>query len=78
MIAYIMKTQNKTVVEAVNEIRPKWDACWPNNSFVDQLIAYEKELNIGARARIRLRRWLLVAHNLALQMVHFSSAGEET
>ena len=35
-----------SVVEATAYFKSKWDATWPNDSFVFQLIAYEKELAV--------------------------------
>jgi len=44
IIAYMMKSSGLTVVEAVTEMKSKWDATWPCNTFVHQLIEYEAEL----------------------------------
>merc|ERR1711879_192386 len=46
ILAYKMKTQRLTVVEAAKEMKMKWGAVWPNDSFVEQLLEYEKELGI--------------------------------
>ena len=40
-----MKTKKMTVVEATQFVKAKWDATWPNDSFVFQLIEYQKEIN---------------------------------
>ena len=45
LIAYLMKTKKMTVVEATQFVKAKWDATWPNDSFVFQLIEYQKEIN---------------------------------
>ena len=44
LIAYLMETNNMSLLDATRFIKNKWDATWPNDSFVFQLIAYEKEL----------------------------------
>merc|ERR1711879_265623 len=46
ILAYIMKTQRVTVVEAARQMKQKWSATWPNDTFVEQLLQYEKELGI--------------------------------
>jgi protein-tyrosine phosphatase len=43
-IAYLMKSQQLTALEATKKIKEKWDPAWPNDGFVRQLIEYEKEL----------------------------------
>lgn len=48
ILAYIMKDQRITLVEAIRQMRSKWDATWPNDSFVNQLLEYEKELGLSA------------------------------
>ncbi len=45
LIAYLMKTKKMTVVEATQIVKAKWEATWPNDSFVFQLIEYQKEIN---------------------------------
>lgn len=47
VLAYMMKTQKITLVEAVRQMRKKWDATWPNDTFVEQLLEYEKELGLA-------------------------------
>uniref|UniRef100_A0A7S0LHT2 protein-tyrosine-phosphatase n=1 Tax=Coccolithus braarudii TaxID=221442 RepID=A0A7S0LHT2_9EUKA len=47
ILAYLVKTRGISAVEAVGIMKPKWDACWPNKSFVKQLLAYEAELRSG-------------------------------
>jgi protein-tyrosine phosphatase len=47
ILAYLMKSRRLSVVQAVELMKPKWDACWPNDDFVQQLIEYEKELFEG-------------------------------
>ena len=44
LIAYLMETNNMSLLDATKFVKNKWDATWPNDSFVFQLIAYEKEL----------------------------------
>ncbi|KAJ1425676.1 dual specificity phosphatase, partial [Ochromonadaceae sp. CCMP2298] len=44
ILAYLMKTKALTALEAVEFMKPKWDAVWPNDKFVLQLIEYEQEL----------------------------------
>jgi hypothetical protein len=48
LLAYLMKTEGISAVGAVHRMKPKWDATWPNDTFVAQLIRYEAEL--AARA----------------------------
>jgi Dual specificity phosphatase, catalytic domain len=44
VLAYLMRSRELSVVQAVQLMKPKWDACWPADDFVAQLIAYEAEL----------------------------------
>ncbi|KAL3808118.1 hypothetical protein ACHAXA_001024 [Cyclostephanos tholiformis] len=46
ILAYMMKTKRMALVEAITFFKSKWDACWPANAFVMQLIEYEKELGL--------------------------------
>jgi hypothetical protein len=46
VLAYMMKEKKITLEQAVVEMRTKWDATWPNDSFVQQLLEYEKELGL--------------------------------
>jgi len=50
LLAYMMKDQRITLENAIKQMRPKWDATWPNDSFVKQLLEYEKELGISKEA----------------------------
>lgn len=42
LLAYIMKDQACTLAQAIAILKPKWDATWPNDAFVEQLLAFEK------------------------------------
>ena len=42
----MMKTRRVTLVEATALFKSKWDTCWPADSFVLQLIEYERELGL--------------------------------
>jgi dual specificity MAP kinase phosphatase len=44
ILAYLMKSRGCSAVEAVRLMRQKWDATWPNDTFVRQLIEYEAEM----------------------------------
>ena len=44
VLAYLMRSRKLTVVQAAQLQKPKWDATWPADAFVEQLIAYEAEL----------------------------------
>jgi len=44
VLAYMMKTQKLSLVEAIKQMKGKWDAVWPNDLFMLQLLEYEKEL----------------------------------
>ena len=46
ILAYMMKKKRMTLVEATALFKSKWDACWPADSFVMQLIEYENELGL--------------------------------
>jgi hypothetical protein len=46
ILAYMMMKKRMTLVEATTLFKSKWDACWPADSFVMQLIEYEKELGL--------------------------------
>jgi hypothetical protein len=39
-----MKTQKVSAAEAARIMKPKWDAVWPADAFVNQLLDYEREL----------------------------------
>lgn len=47
ILAYMMKDQRISLVEAVKQMRKSWDATWPNDSFVNQLLEYEQELGLA-------------------------------
>lgn len=47
ILAYIMKDERITLVEAVERMRSRWEATWPNDHFVKQLLEYELELGLG-------------------------------
>merc|ERR1719507_1698080 len=38
ILAYMMKSQQISLVEAIKEMRKTWDATWPNDTFVNQLL----------------------------------------
>jgi hypothetical protein len=59
-LAWLMRSRAIGVVEAVRAMRPLWEATWPCDRFVHQLIDYEREL----RAPSAVRAWLL-AHPVA-------------
>jgi hypothetical protein len=44
VLAYLMRSRKLSVVEAVQHLKPLWDATWPADAFVEQLIEYEAEL----------------------------------
>lgn len=44
IIAYIMEELKLSAVDATQFMKSKWSASWPNDSFVFQLISFEKEL----------------------------------
>ena len=44
LLAYIMKDQGCTLAQAIAIMKPKWNATWPNDHFVEQLLAFEKTL----------------------------------
>lgn len=44
ILAYFMKKDGVTAAEAASRMKPVWDATWPNDTFVAQLIEYEAEL----------------------------------
>ncbi len=48
ILAYMMKTRRMTLVEAIEYFKQRWDACWPADTFVMQLIEYEKELGLSS------------------------------
>eukprot|EP00931_Biecheleriopsis_adriatica_P076698 TRINITY_DN50389_c0_g1_i1.p1 TRINITY_DN50389_c0_g1~~TRINITY_DN50389_c0_g1_i1.p1 ORF type:complete len:303 (-),score=61.01 TRINITY_DN50389_c0_g1_i1:162-1070(-) len=52
VLAYMMKQKRITLEQAVKEMRDKWDATWPNDTFVQQLLEYEKELGIGVEMKV--------------------------
>ena len=44
LLAFFMKTKGMTLLEAGAFMKPKWDATWPCDRFVFQLMEYEREL----------------------------------
>lgn len=44
IIAYLMETKKLSAVEATALVKRKWDATYPNDSFVFQLLEFEDEL----------------------------------
>ena len=48
ILAHMMKTQYLTAAEAAKAMKGKWDAVWPNDTFVTQLLKYEDDLE-GSR-----------------------------
>ncbi|KAK3239653.1 hypothetical protein CYMTET_28577 [Cymbomonas tetramitiformis] len=44
VIAYVMREKGLSAVEATKFVAERWDATWPNDSFVGQLLVYENEL----------------------------------
>lgn len=44
LLAYLMESRGMTVLQAVKFYKSKWDAVWPNDKFVRELIEYETEL----------------------------------
>merc|ERR1719159_96583 len=52
VLAYMMKEKKITLEQAVVEMRTKWDATWPNDAFVQQLLEYEKELGLVTEMKV--------------------------
>jgi len=44
LIAYLMQSRSLSVVQATTMLKLVWDATWPNDSFVRQLLQFEVEL----------------------------------
>ena len=44
ILAYLMSSRRMSLKEAIAFVRPKWDATWPNDTFLRQLVEYEREL----------------------------------
>ena len=44
LLAYLMWSRKLTLLEAAQLMKPKWDATWPNDRFVFQLMEYERDL----------------------------------
>lgn len=55
VLAWLMRSRGIGVVEAVRVMKPHWDATWPCDRFVHQLIDYERELRAPAAVRAWLR-----------------------
>merc|ERR1712136_403576 len=64
ILAYIMKDERITLVEAVERMGSRWEATWPNDHFVEQLLEYELEAGLRAhpvpRTLMRYERGLIV------------------
>jgi len=52
--AHVMRTQRRTALDVLREMKQKWDATWPCDRFVMQLVEYEKEL---AQAEANAGAW---------------------
>jgi len=44
ILAYLMRSRGLSLLGAAQLMKPKWDALWPCDRFVDQLIVYEARL----------------------------------
>ena len=44
ILAYLMQKKGMTLLEAATCMKAKWDATWPNDRFVFQLMEYERDL----------------------------------
>jgi len=44
ILAYLMRSRRLSLLEAATLVKSKWDATWPCDRFVFELIAYEKHL----------------------------------
>ena len=44
LLAYLMWSRKLTLLEAAQLMKLKWDATWPNDRFVFQLMEYERDL----------------------------------
>lgn len=44
IIAYLMESKGIDLLDATQLMKDKWEATWPNDAFVRQLIEFEKEL----------------------------------
>ena len=54
VLAYIMKSQKVSAAEASRIMKPKWDAVWPADAFIHQLLEYEGELlRLSTLAEVR-------------------------
>lgn len=47
ILAYVMKTEKVSAIEAAKRMKKKWSAVWPNDTFVKQLLDYEQELGLA-------------------------------
>lgn len=50
VIAYLMEVRHLAAYEAATLLKTVWDATWPNDAFVHQLLAFEWELIAPERA----------------------------
>jgi len=62
IVAYIVRTHGRTAVDVMEEMKQQWDATWPCDRFVMQLIEYENEL------KARNERDAAFVHNVAVGM----------
>eukprot|EP01036_Dinobryon_divergens_P024123 gene24124-32540_t len=46
IIAYIMESNRVSAENATAILKEKWDASWPNDTFVRNLLAFEKTLGL--------------------------------
>lgn len=51
VIAYLMKENKISALEAIALLKQRWDTVWPNDGFVNQLIEYENELGIASSGK---------------------------
>ncbi|KAH8095156.1 hypothetical protein JL720_2433 [Aureococcus anophagefferens] len=50
ILAYLMQKKGMTLLEAARCMKANWDATWPNDRFVFQLMEYERDLAAPAAA----------------------------
>jgi len=55
ILAYMMKKQSIPLSEAIEQMRKKWSATWPNDCFVEQLLQYEKDLGITVEGVVNMK-----------------------
>lgn len=72
ILAHLMRTRGLSLLGAAQVMKPKWDAVWPCDRFVDQLRTYEQQLSTPYRFTTKGLVALCVGNMLAGAVVVYA------